>query len=132
METLELPAQSGQFVERFVAAFNSFDLDRIVSFYSADAVLNLGAGQVFRGRDAIRQVLSNFVAPGLPMRITPRFTVASGSTGLVSFDWLIEGNAPDGSPVRMSGTTSDVIRYESDGFWRQLLDHPFGSATTAN
>ncbi len=64
METHELPTRPEQFVERFVAAFNTFDLDRIVSFYSADAALNLGAGQVFRGRDAIRQVLATFVAPG--------------------------------------------------------------------
>ncbi len=65
------------------------------------------------------------------MRATPRFVVASRVTALVSFDWAIEGSAPDGTPVKMSGTTSDVIQHEGNGFWRHLLDHPFGSATAA-
>lgn len=129
MKPHDLVTDPKEFVERFVEAFNNGELDHVVEFYSTQAVLNLGGGQVFRGRAAIRPVLANFLAPKLPMRVTPRSLVTSGDTGLAIFDWTIEGIGPDGTPVNLSGTTSDVIHREPDGFWRHLLDHPFGSGT---
>ena len=124
-----LPRQPEQLADAFVSAFNSGDLDTVIAFYTSDSVLNFGGGQIFTTLANIRAALANFLAPKLPMQIKQRFVVSSGDTALVSFDWLIEGAAPDGSAVRLEGTTSDVIRRDADGFWRHLLDHPFGSAT---
>jgi hypothetical protein len=35
------------------------------------------------------------------------------------------GTGPDGSAVSMSGDTSEVIRKQSDGTWRYVIDDPF-------
>jgi uncharacterized protein (TIGR02246 family) len=41
-------------LERFVAAFNANELDRVMSFFAPDAVYAPGDGRVHRGVDAIR------------------------------------------------------------------------------
>ena len=63
------------------------------------------------------------------MQVTPRTHSVSGDTALVMFDWVIDGIAPDGQKVLLQGSAVDVLRRGQDGYWRQFLDCPFGSAT---
>ena len=66
------------------------------------------------------------------MTTTPLIALQTGDTAVVFFGWAIDGNAPDGAEVHMSGTAVDVLRLcrEPEGdAWRCILDHPFGSAT---
>lgn len=121
--------QPEQFLASFTANFNSGDIDRVVGGYTADAVLNLGGGTVLRGPEQIRGALQNFLAPRLPIAVTPVSQTTTGDTSIVIFDWHVKGNAPDGSPVELGGRAIDVIRQGSDGIWRQYLDLPFGAAT---
>ncbi|WP_239144276.1 hypothetical protein [Streptomyces sp. SID14515] len=41
---------------------------------------------------------------------------------------MVEGRAADGGQVRIAGTATDVARRGSDGFWRYVIDNPFGTA----
>lgn len=127
---MTLPATAAAFADAFAANFNRRDLDQIAAVYADDAVLDLGGGQSFRGREAIRAPLANFLAPGLPIVVTPRTSTETGDLAVVVFDWKIAGTGPDGAPVALSGTAVDVLRREAGG-WRQLIDLPFGASTTA-
>ncbi len=113
----------------FKARFDARQIDALVDGYATDAVLDLGGGTKFRGRDSIRPAIENLPAPGLPIQITPRHTQMIGNHAVVLFDWSIKGTAPDGKSVEMGGSAVDVLRQEADGEWRQILDLPFGHAT---
>jgi ketosteroid isomerase-like protein len=118
-----------EFPAVFKANFDAGLIEAIVAGYGVDGVLDLGVGNVFRGRDRIRLAIANLLAPGPPINVTPRQTLATGDHAVVLFDGLISGNAPDGAPVEMGGAAVDVLRREGDGVWRQILDLPFGHAT---
>lgn len=120
-----------QFAEVFKANFDAKLLDAIVEGYAENAVLDLGGDDVFIGRDQIRVALAAFLAPALPISVTPRRTLVTGDDAVVLFDWSIEGQAIDGSSVSMRGAAVDVLRREADGVWRQILDLPFGHATAS-
>ena len=115
----------------FKSRFDAKAIDALVAGYAADAALDLGGGNTFRGRDAIRLALANFLAPSLPIQVTPRRTLVTGDHAVVLFGWSIKGTAPDGTSVEMGGGAVDVLRKEADGEWRQILDLPFGHATPA-
>ena len=115
----------------FKARFDARQLDALVAGYGPDAALDLGGGNVFRGHDAIRLALANFLAPGLPIEITPQHTLVTGDHAIVLFDWSIRGAAADGTFVEIGGGAVDALRKEADGEWRQILDLPFGHATPA-
>lgn len=129
MATTRLAHKPEDFAAAFAATFNRGDLDEIVAGYTEDAVLNPGGANVMRGHAEIRMALANFLAPRLPMTVTPGTHIVSGDTALVTFDWVIEGKAPDGQQILMQGSAVDVLRRGPDGYWRQLLDLPFGTAT---
>ena len=126
---MSFPTNAADFANAFAANFNRRDIDAIASFYTDDAVMDLGDGQTFRGRDAIRAPLTNFLSAGLPIAVTPRSYAETGDTAVVVFDWVIAGTAPDGSAVKIGGTAVDVLRREHGG-WRQLIDLPFGGSAS--
>lgn len=126
---MPLPQTSAEFADAFAANFNRRDIDAIARFYAEDAVMDLGGGQRFAGRDAIRAPLANFLSAGLPIAVTPRSHAETGNTAVVVFDWSISGTAPDGTAVNLAGTAVDVLRRE-DGGWRQLIDLPFGGSAS--
>jgi ketosteroid isomerase-like protein len=41
--------------------------------------------------------------------------------------WSFEGTGPDGEPVRLAARNADVLRRQSDGTWRFVIDNPWGT-----
>ena len=52
----------------------------------------------------------------------------TGDIALSFCDWTLVGTGPDGEPIEMAGQTSDVLRQQSDGSWRIVIENPWGSA----
>jgi ketosteroid isomerase-like protein len=41
--------------------------------------------------------------------------------------WSFNGTGPDGEPVRLAAQNADVLRRQSDGTWRFVIDNPWGT-----
>jgi ketosteroid isomerase-like protein len=39
----------------------------------------------------------------------------------------LNGTGPDGTPVRIEATSSDVLRRQADGKWLFVIDNPWGA-----
>jgi ketosteroid isomerase-like protein len=46
---------------------------------------------------------------------------------LVAGVWSFAGTAPNGEPVNLTGRNADVLRRQSDGSWRFVIDNPWGT-----
>jgi ketosteroid isomerase-like protein len=82
-------------------------------------------GQVVNGTAAIREALLGFLALKLPISLERKRVLAKGEVALVSSTWSISGAGPDGSAVNLGGNTTEVVRRQSDGSWRYVIDDPF-------
>jgi uncharacterized protein (TIGR02246 family) len=98
------------------------------SLYEADATFAPQPGQSIRGRDAIREALSAFIALKPQMTGEIEKVLVADDTALVQNRWELRGSRPDGTVVEMSGTSADVLRRSEDGQWRILIEDPWGSA----
>ncbi|MFE2290671.1 YybH family protein [Streptomyces sp. NPDC059452] len=109
-------------------AFNTFDAAALDQLYEPEAVFvpRPGAPTAGPGRLPAHQ---DFLALRVPIRVTPRHTYVSGDVALLIVDWTVEGTTADGTPVRIASTATDVARRGPDGFWRYVIDNPFGTAT---
>ncbi len=115
--------------ELFEKAFNAADLDALVALYEPNAVLVSGPDQKqHAGHAAIRAALEGFLAMKGKMQLQTRHAVQSGDLALLRCDWRIASTGPDGKPMEMTGSTAEVVRRQSDGSWRYVLDHPFGAS----
>jgi ketosteroid isomerase-like protein len=46
---------------------------------------------------------------------------------LVISEWSFDGLGPDGKAVSLGGKATDVLRQQSDGTWRIVIDNPWGA-----
>ena len=79
-------------------------------------------GDLATGKAAIRENLMPFLALKLPIQFeTPKAIEADG-VAFLSVRWLVEGDGPDGKPMKLSGTSSEVVRRQQDGSWLYIID----------
>ncbi|KAL7908038.1 hypothetical protein GGI35DRAFT_480764 [Trichoderma velutinum] len=114
-------------VPALLAHLNSLDINTMLGFYDPEGVIIDHAGKEHRGREAIGAELKKYFSLGLQMSITQRHMFVTGDTALLILDWSYIGTAKDGTEVNMVATATDIARRGSDGFWRYLIDNPFGS-----
>ncbi|GAA1578771.1 hypothetical protein GCM10009789_35470 [Kribbella sancticallisti] len=110
----------------FAAAFNSGDIDVLLSLYEPAAALVPEPGTVAKGHVEIGAALKQFQAIGT-MTAQTRYCIEIGDVALASASWRISGTGPDAEPVEVSGTSADLLRRQSDGRWLLVVDHPFGA-----
>jgi ketosteroid isomerase-like protein len=115
--------------ELFAEYFSAGTIDLLLTLYQNNAVIVPALGQTAQGKDAIREVLSGFLALGGTFSMHAPVIIESGDTALLMAKWtLTGGKGPDGQEVSLSGLTSDVIREQPDGGWLFVIDCPFGGA----
>lgn len=110
------------------AAFNDGDADALLALYEPDATFVAQPGQTVTGIEEISVALSGFFAIKPVFDLDVRSIVESQDLALVHSNWTIHGTAPDGSPLAMSGSASDVLRRQPDGTWLLAIDNPWGAA----
>jgi ketosteroid isomerase-like protein len=106
-------------------AFNRHDLDRIMSFFSADCVLEMprGAdpwGTRYVGADAVREGLRTRFA-GIPdVRYDDDSHFVSGDVGVSQ--WTLRGRSSKGERIEVRGcdfyTFRDGKIVKKDSFWK--------------
>ena len=124
-----MPARSPDEVhELWLRAMNAGELDAVLELYEPDATVVAQPGQVVSGTAAIREVMSGFLALQPRFELRPRQVLQTDDVALLISAWTMQATGPDGRPVEMAATTSDVVRRQADGSWRFAIDNPYGTA----
>ena len=114
------PDQAGKlFEERFAAA----DLDGLMDLYEDGAVFTNARG-AHEGSDAIRAVLAGYLATGASIVMNESVAFEAGDLALVHWAWTM--TFPDERVAE--GATAEVLRRQSDGSWKFIIDNPDGPA----
>jgi len=111
----------------FAAAFNSGAPDAVERVYEPGGVLVARPGVPVTGPERAA-ANARLQALGVPIEVRPRHVYVADDIALLVVDWVIEGIGPDGDPVHVAGTATDVARRDPDGTWRYVIDNPWGTA----
>ena len=103
------------------------DLDAAVALYEPDATFVVPPGQVVTGHAAIRGVLQTMAAntTGQVEAVTV-IPSADGSVAVTRTKGSVTTPGPDGKPVTTPFHSVEVVRRQSDGTWRFVIDDPSG------
>jgi ketosteroid isomerase-like protein len=108
-----------------VAACEGRDVERVLSYWTDDAVLFPPGLPAVVGKAALRQyVQASMQMPGFRITWTSTdvtFSPDRNFAYLFSSN-LIDMNAPDGTPMRTEGRAVTIWRREPDGEWRCAVD----------
>ena len=111
---------------QLIAAVNAGDVERAVACYELGAALVSERGTTVTGTNAIREVLSGFLAIKPKMTIEVPLVIESGDTALLHSKWTTVGTDADGNRVDFAGQATEVVRRQADGTWLFVIDNPYG------
>ena len=95
--------------------------------YESDACFASQPGQFIKGREGIRQSMQGFVDMRGKLESKIKRVFQTSNLALVISEWSFSGTGPDGNSVNLASTATDVLRQQSDGTWRVIIDNPWGT-----
>ncbi len=110
-----------------VQGINTGDLDSLMTLYESDACFASQPGQLAKSPESIRQSLRNFIDLKGMLNLKVTRVLQTSDLALVTTEWSFSGTGPDGNPVNMTSKSADVLREQSDGTWRFVIDNPWGT-----
>ena len=94
-----------------------------MSLYEKNAVFPTTHG-ISTGHDEIRATLKAYLDSGAKLEFGKSLVFPAGDLALIHTPWTM--TMPDGSTP--DGATAEVVRRQSDGSWKYIIDNPDGAA----
>ena len=116
-----------EFLISYVEKFNAGDISSMINMYEIDACFVSQEGKIIKGMENVRQTLQSFINMNGRIESKVIGVVQTNDIALVNTEWSFNGSGPDGKAVTITGKATDVLRQQSDGTWRILIDNPWGT-----
>jgi ketosteroid isomerase-like protein len=121
------PATPEQVLESIVVGINSGDLESLMPLYESEAAFATEPGSLAHGAPGVREALTGFISMKGKLDLEVTRVLEVDDLALVIGVWSFDGTGPDGEPVRLAARNADVLRRQTDGSWRFVIDNPWGS-----
>ena len=127
MSTATAAATPEQVLESIVRGINSGDLDSLMPLYESRAAFVPEPGSLAHGAPGVSEALTGFISMNGELDLEVTRVLEVDDLALVTGVWSFNGTGPDGEPVRLAARNADVLRRQTDGTWRFVIDNPWGT-----
>src|ERR671920_871061 len=115
-----------QVLESIVTGINSGSLESLMPLYESEAAFATQPGSLAHGEPGISEALNGFISMNGELDLEVTRVLEVDDLALVVGVWSFDGTGPDGEPVQLAANNADVLRRQSDGSWRFVIDNPWG------
>jgi len=116
-----------QVLATVVSGINSGDLESLMPLYESEAAFATEPGSLAHGAPGVSEALTGFISMNGELDLEVTRVLEADDLALVIGVWSFNGTGPDGEPVRLASRNADVLRRQSDGTWRFVIDNPWGT-----
>src|SRR3954451_14952161 len=116
-----------QVLESIVDGINSGNLDTLMPLYESKAAFATHPGSLAHGPAGVRDALGGFISMNGKLDLEVTRVLEVDDLALVTGVWSFDGTGADGEPVRLTAKNADVLRRQTDGSWRFVIDNPWGT-----
>ena len=114
-------------IVRVAQAMTAHDLDELMSFYEADAVLVRPDGTEAVGVEAIRRDYSEYIEKVISMNAKVTWCHVAGDIASARGWYEITFKRRNGSELITTAEPIETLRKQSDGSWRYVVDNGSGA-----
>ncbi len=115
-----MPAKVPEEVNQlFIKSMKEGNLEAVLDLYDPEIAFVNPAGEIKRGKSAIREELKKFVESKQVFEFNIKRIVSNGDIALVHNNWEMI------TPEKKSGYAIEVMRCQPDGSWRFFIGDPF-------
>jgi ketosteroid isomerase-like protein len=120
---MNLPKRAQDAHATLAAAFNTGDVDTVMSMYDSTGIIVPEPGKPVTGTDKFRAAVEAILSIKGKMEIRTVYCLQTGNIAVGRSEWSIT----DGSEVKISAKGIEVMRQQPDGTWKIVIDHAFGA-----
>ena len=114
-------------LESIVVGIKSGDLESLIPLYESEAAFATEPGSLAHGTPGVSEALMGFISMNGELDLEVTRVLEVDDLALVIGDWSFNGTGPDGEAVRLAARNADVLRRQTDGSWRFVIDNPWGT-----
>lgn len=113
-------------VEKMTADFQNNQIDAVMGAYEHGAAVLFEPGKPVTDEAMLRQMFGGMAAVKPVFKYAGHEVVVTGDTAVHIAPWQMTAHAPDGKTITQSGLSVAVLRRQSDGSWKMVIDNPHG------
>ncbi|MBL0740765.1 YybH family protein [Chryseolinea lacunae] len=120
---MNLPRRPEDAHATLAAAFNTGNVATVMNMYDADGIIVPEPGKPVSGREKFEGAITAILSIKGKMEIKTVYCLQAGNVAVGRSEWSIT----DGSDVKVSAKGIELMKQQTDGTWKIVIDHAFGA-----
>ena len=120
---MNLPKRAEDAHATLAAAFNTGNVDTVLSMYDYDGIIVPEPGKPVSGKAKFREAIKAILSIKGKMEIKTVYCLQAGDVAVGRSEW----NITDGAEVKVSAKGIELMKQQPDGSWKIVIDHAFGA-----
>jgi ketosteroid isomerase-like protein len=123
---MNLPKTAQDAHKTLAAAFNTGDVNTVLSMYDFNGIIVPEPGKPVSGKDKFVEAIKAILSIKGKMEINTVYCLQTGDLAVGRSEW----NIRDGNEMKISAKGIEVMKQQPDGTWKIVIDHAFGALDT--
>jgi len=120
---MNLPTRAQDAHASLAAAFNTGDVNTVLSMYDFTGIIVPEPGKPVTGREQFEAAIKAILSIRGKMEIKTVYCLQTGNVAVGRSEW----NITDGEEVKIQSKGIEVMKQQPDGTWKIVIDHAFGA-----
>ena len=120
---MNLPKRAEDAHATLAAAFNTGDVETVLSMYDYDGIIVPEPGKPVSGKAKFEEAIKAILSVKGRMEIKTVYCLQAGDVAIGRSEW----NITDGTEVKVSAKGIELMKQQPDGTWKIVIDHAFGA-----
>jgi len=120
---MNLPKKAEDAHATLAAAFNTGDVATVMNMYDVNGIIVPEPGKPVSGKAKFEEAIKAILSIKGKMEIKTVYCLQTGGIAVGRSEW----NITDGNEVKISAKGIEVMKQQTDGTWKIVVDHAFGA-----